>query len=166
MRAELYTIALTFILTLSNPVAAADKTVRGWSIAESENDCGIEGSFEDGTVLSLSYDGQSSAMTLWNDKWSSIKDDERYNIFVSFDGGEPTRFSASGMKTGSSSGIYVPLEGTDLLATAMISKDIEIRRDDQLIGRYNLAGSYKALLEVGRCVGRRRSAMKDDPFAK
>lgn len=157
------------ILAMAAAAAPApNQEVRGWTISNAKNSCTAERTYEDGTTVTFSVDQDLSAsdVTLWNDRWQSIGDDDSYQIAVQFDLQEPTVFKSSGMKTETAGGIYISTDGLTTIAAAMAAKTVSFRNGPRLIGKYRLDGSNSALLAVARCNGRATTVISPDPFSK
>lgn len=158
------------LLVAASPVSAQE----AWEHRETDDRCEARTEYTDGTrvTVTAAKDFRSGDMSFWNRRWSSIVPRRRYPIRLEFEGGLSFDLSGSGMiveATGdyaANHGIFVPIADMIVIAALARAPRVAVWNGDDLVGRYSLAGSRAAILEIAECTGRLSQRVVADPFAE
>lgn len=173
-------ILLTLGISLGATAAAADdsvlwKNVGDWEISIDttlSNGCYAVASWNGGTVLRIGLNPTEDNfyMLIGNDKWTSLKPEQDYEIEIRFDSKPPWDVAAQGLQFNPGETVYLHAQSTkfDFIEEFMRQSNMKISYQGKEIDTLKLTGSSRAFKAVIACqeeVDARGVADDSDPFA-
>lgn len=143
-----------------------------WNVYQRSGQCYMIGRYgEDEETLSIFMDSFDQA-TFWiqHADWKSIRDGSSLDIKVEFDDFGEWDITAKGRSDADGPGIswsgnIEPDENEDsFFGEFMASKSMAIIYRGRLVTKLSMEGSYKASMEMGRCLAK-ANVTSPDPFA-
>ena len=173
-------ILLALAISLGATAAAADdsvlwKNVGDWEISIDttiNNGCYAVASWNGGTVMRIGLNPQEDNfyMLIGNDKWTSLKPDQDYEIQIKFDNKAPWDVAAQGLQFNPGETVYLHAESTkfDFIEEFMRLSNMKISYQGKEIDTLKLTGSSRAFKAVIACqeeVDARGGVSGSDPFS-
>ena len=150
------------------PTEPPSQRTSPWETHERTRGCLVETEFTDGTALELRYDSytQRGAIAFSNARWRSVQDEREYTFSLSLPPLGSLQLKGVGTPAEGSGGFTIPFEGTNFITQLMEADQLHISRGRNVVGRYSLAGSYAAALDLARCNHRVLNRVRPDPFSE
>jgi hypothetical protein len=139
-----------------------------WRVNEGDSgSCTAAMTYADGTVFVLSYDSHSAEglIFLGNPRWRSVVAGQEYPFVIEMPIFGSLSLRGHGVPVDELGGFTIPFSGVTLITRLMESDSMAIQTGRNWVGRYSLAGSYDAALELARCNRRAMDRIRPDPFA-
>lgn len=159
--------ALALLACWSAPASAQTQTlgvIEGWrsyfSVLDRGAVCGISSDARDGTRVHVTRttDGPQVRLQVFNDNWRAVRDGQRYDLELSFDGrrGLIVSVDGAGIRREAVAGLNVLLDSQTITALER-AFTLEIGLRDprgriRPIARVDLGGSARALAALADCV--------------
>lgn len=155
------------------------KSVGGWDVSfyPGTQGCQAFAVFEEDTAFFIGFDGTGDRLsldvTLLDQRWSSLKPGEDYNISVRFGAASPWTMAMRGLMIDGFPGLHILIDA-DTDQAALFAEEfrrmtrMEWSYEGNLLGRFTLRGSNRAFQEVMSCQRSYQAArtVRTDPFAE
>lgn len=146
--------------------------VAGWMVRVDhtlEDSCFAMRVYEDETVLRIGINSADSKyyFLIANHHWESLRDGQTYPINIQFDDEDVWDAPAYGVIIGGSVALWINFSNVDFWGEFGVAKAVKLSRNQKLIGKYLLDGSYKAVEMVVACQKKSHQGRPiRDPFAE
>lgn len=146
-------------------------TVNGWQILDDRGRCSAATTYGRSTFVYVSYNyGNNSAyLVLANPAWESVRDQQRYQIKITFsDGSSYSSATAYGLRTEGTdhrtTGLSVSFDGRDFLEAFAGTAGVRIEMGSNLLANLSLSGTRAMVQRLTRCAIDSFVRYPPDPF--